>query len=191
MPWLKIINHTPAESLVKLGAKLTHQLTEFDVIGSPVAEEVVKYDEADFTNWSQIHVHFEVRRRIGYYVLKILTVLIFLAVLMGLSFIVPADVLNDRFQIAATLFLSAVCSSKLPTLRKNFPQTDISQLLPFRSLSTSLLRNKYLKCRIQRLLIAISYVQTNNEARKMRNTYFSPCRSLLNTPLSSFPSLNT
>lgn len=117
MPWLKIINHTPAESLAKLGQKLTAQLTEFDIVGTPYAEEVVKYDEADFTNWSQIHVHFDVRRRIGYYVLKILTVLIFLAVLMGLSFIVPADVLNDRFQIAATLFLSAVREPSHPTFQ--------------------------------------------------------------------------
>lgn len=139
MPWMRIINHTPQESLQKFGVKLTTQLTEFDVVGTPFSVEFVKFDDADFTNWSQINVHFDLRRKIGsqrlagtqsrdladispsapgYYVLKILTVLIFLAILMGLSFIVPADVLNDRFQIAATLFLSAVRtgSSKLTLL---------------------------------------------------------------------------
>lgn len=40
--------------------------------------------------------------------MKIVLVLYFLGLLMAASFVVPADVINDRFQITATLFLSAV-----------------------------------------------------------------------------------
>jgi hypothetical protein len=49
----------------------------------------------------------------GFYMTKIVLVLYFLGLLMAASFVVPADVINDRFQITATLFLSAVCLSSL------------------------------------------------------------------------------
>ena len=94
------------------------RLSEWMIDAIEVAEKMVHYAFEDRI-YSQVVVSVSISRNYGYYISKLMSVLLLIVIMCWIVFLIPAEYLSDRMSIVVTLFLSAVAfnfvgSSSIP-----------------------------------------------------------------------------
>jgi hypothetical protein len=83
------------------------RLQEWNIQSIEVKEVMKRYEFEDRT-YSQAQVCVSIKRKYGYYVLKLMSILLLIVIMCWTVFLIPPQQFSDRLSIIVTLFLSAV-----------------------------------------------------------------------------------
>jgi len=83
-------------------------MNEWDLLGNADIYENSYFGPSDKRYYSQLVVELTVKRKTGFYLQKIVSLVLIIGLMIWGIFLLPSDDLNDRYQITLTLLLACI-----------------------------------------------------------------------------------